>query len=46
VPERNFPSEKDFRMIAFKRRLVESLDLASMEEVQQMKTSEVGKTLG
>jgi hypothetical protein len=33
VPERNFPSGRDFGMTAFRRRLVESPDLASREEV-------------
>ena len=31
--DENFRSGKDFRMIAFRRRLVESPDVASMEEV-------------
>jgi hypothetical protein len=38
VPDRNFPSGRDFGMTAFRRRLIESPDLASREEVQQMTT--------
>jgi hypothetical protein len=35
--ERKFLSGRDFGMTAFKRRLIESIDMASREEVQQMK---------
>jgi hypothetical protein len=38
IPERNVPSGRDFGMTAFRRRLVESPDMANRYEVQLMIT--------
>jgi hypothetical protein len=38
MPGRNFPSGRDSGMTAFRRRLVENLNPASKEEVEEMKT--------